>query len=107
MPVPEAERSTDAASCREAALRLLEHPRFRAAYDFLVLRRGESAQIDELAAWWTHLQSLGNEALAQEFAATPASAAEPTAAAPAKRKRPRRRRRKGKAATTPLAESAE
>ncbi|MBX3701664.1 MAG: polynucleotide adenylyltransferase PcnB [Dokdonella sp.] len=92
---------------RKRALRLLEHPRFRAAYDFLVLRRGESAQIDELAAWWTHLQSLGNEALAQEFAATPASAAEPTAAAPAKRKRPRRRRRKGKAATTPLAESAE
>lgn len=33
--------------------RLLEHPRFRAAYDFLLLR-AESGEIDgELAEWWT------------------------------------------------------
>jgi len=37
--------------------RLLEHPRFRAAYDFLVLRAqaGEAAQ--PLADWWTRFQS--------------------------------------------------
>ena len=40
------------------ALRLLEHPRFRAAYDFLLLR-AESGEIDpELADWWTELQEL-------------------------------------------------
>jgi poly(A) polymerase len=36
--------------------RLLEHPRFRAAYDFLLLR-AESGEIDQaLADWWTHFQ---------------------------------------------------
>ncbi|WP_457668422.1 polynucleotide adenylyltransferase PcnB [Thiolapillus sp.] len=37
-------------------LRLLAHPRFRAAYDFLLLR-AESGEADpELAAWWTKFQ---------------------------------------------------
>jgi len=37
-------------------LRLLAHPRFRAAYDFLLLR-AESGDVDqELADWWTQLQ---------------------------------------------------
>ncbi|WP_419599991.1 polynucleotide adenylyltransferase PcnB [Thiolapillus sp.] len=37
-------------------LRLLAHPRFRAAYDFLLLR-AESGEADpELAAWWTAFQ---------------------------------------------------
>lgn len=36
--------------------RLLEHPRFRAAYDFLLLR-AESGEIDaELGDWWTRFQ---------------------------------------------------
>ncbi len=36
--------------------RLLAHPRFRAAYDFLLLR-AESGEADpELAAWWTRYQ---------------------------------------------------
>jgi poly(A) polymerase len=40
-------------------LRLLNHARFRAAYDFLVLRAlaGES-EIKELADWWTWFQEL-------------------------------------------------
>jgi poly(A) polymerase len=39
--------------------RLLEHPRFRAAYDFLVLR-GESGEAPaELVAWWTRFQDAG------------------------------------------------
>jgi poly(A) polymerase len=37
--------------------RLLTHPRFRAAYDFLVLR-AEAGEVDaELATWWTRFQS--------------------------------------------------
>ena len=37
--------------------RLLAHPRFRAAYDFLVLR-AESGEADaELATWWTRFQT--------------------------------------------------
>ncbi len=39
-------------------LRLLGHPRFRAAYDFLLLR-AESGEADpELAEWWTRFQTL-------------------------------------------------
>lgn len=37
-------------------LKLLSHPRFRAAYDFLVLR-AETGEADQaLAEWWTHFQ---------------------------------------------------
>ncbi len=36
--------------------RLLEHPRFRAAYDFLVLRADAGEVEPELAAWWTEFQ---------------------------------------------------
>jgi poly(A) polymerase len=38
--------------------RLLEHPRFRAAYDFLLLR-AESGEVDtELGEWWTRFQEV-------------------------------------------------
>ncbi|MGR8933212.1 MAG: polynucleotide adenylyltransferase PcnB [Gammaproteobacteria bacterium] len=37
-------------------LRLLEHPRFRAAYDFLLLRAETGGADYELAEWWTHFQ---------------------------------------------------
>jgi poly(A) polymerase len=38
-------------------MRLLEHPRFRAAYDFLALR-GESGEVArELVDWWTRFQT--------------------------------------------------
>jgi poly(A) polymerase len=36
-------------------LRLLSHPRFRAAYDFLLLRREGGEDVAELADWWTEL----------------------------------------------------
>lgn len=35
----------------------LEHQRFRAAYDFLLLRKQESEQLDALGEWWTHIQT--------------------------------------------------
>ncbi|MDA1107963.1 MAG: polynucleotide adenylyltransferase PcnB [Proteobacteria bacterium] len=38
------------------ALRLLAHPRFRAAYDFLLLRAAAGEEVQELADWWTHFQ---------------------------------------------------
>ncbi|MCO6441419.1 MAG: polynucleotide adenylyltransferase PcnB [Nitrococcus mobilis] len=43
------------------ALRLLSHPRFRAAYDFLLLR-AEAGEVEaELARWWTQLQLTSGE----------------------------------------------
>jgi poly(A) polymerase len=36
--------------------RLLEHPRFRAAYDFLLLRAESGEVSQELADWWTQFQ---------------------------------------------------
>ncbi|NCT67366.1 MAG: polynucleotide adenylyltransferase PcnB [Rhodanobacteraceae bacterium] len=79
---------------KKRALRLLEHPRFRAAYDFLVLRASESAALAELATWWTEAQELEREALAERLASAPPPSTPEEGEAPAKRKRPRRRRRK-------------
>lgn len=43
------------------AQRLMEHPRFRAAYDFLLLRE-ESGEIEAgLGQWWTEFQQADNE----------------------------------------------
>lgn len=43
----------------QRAMRLVQHKRFRAAYDFLLLRNqaGEK-DLDELAQWWTSFQEL-------------------------------------------------
>ncbi|MBA8883912.1 polynucleotide adenylyltransferase PcnB [Dokdonella fugitiva] len=78
---------------KKRAFRLLEHPRFRAAYDFLVLRADESPELAELAAWWTEAQQLDQDQLAERLASAPPP---PGSEAPpaTKRKRPRRRRRK-------------
>ena len=64
--------------------RLLTHPRFRAAYDFLLLR-AESGETDpELAQWWTELQT--------GAAGEPTQARQPSVGdAPRKRRRRRRR----------------
>ncbi|PHS17105.1 MAG: poly(A) polymerase [Kangiella sp.] len=43
---------------RKSVLRLLEHPRFRAAYDFLCLRAGDDKELDSLSHWWTEFQEL-------------------------------------------------
>jgi poly(A) polymerase len=49
---------------RKKVFRLLTHPRFRAAFDFLALRSAESAAMGELAQWWAHAQQLPHETLA-------------------------------------------
>ncbi|WP_426415869.1 polynucleotide adenylyltransferase PcnB [Aestuariirhabdus sp. LZHN29] len=67
------------------AAQLLEHPRFRAAYDFMLLRceAGET-ELQELCDWWTDYQKVEEGDRKQMERQV----------APAKRSRPRRRRRK-------------
>ena len=45
---------------RGAANRLLAHPRFRAAYDFLMLRAESGEEVAEHAKWWTRFQEVGD-----------------------------------------------
>lgn len=86
------------------SLSLLQHPRFRAAYDFLLLRAQAGVADPELARWWTDVQLLPQEervALVQSRpadapgAAAPGAGEDSAAAAPGRR---RRRRRRGGAA---------
>lgn len=62
----------------------INHPRFRAAYDFLLLREDSGEDLNGLGQWWTTFQF-----------AEPGIKAEMIEALP-KSKNPRRRRRKGK-----------
>ncbi len=75
------------------SLRLLEHPRFRAAYDFLLLRAAAGEVEQEVADWWTEIQTLPVEArVVQVETAVATGVREPTVGAtPAKKKRRRRR----------------
>ena len=44
------------------AYQMLTHPRFRAAYDFLLLRGEiEGGELYELAQWWTEFQEVNSE----------------------------------------------
>jgi poly(A) polymerase len=43
------------------ALRVLEHPRFRAAYDLLLLRAEFGLAPTEIAQWWTRVQEVSAE----------------------------------------------
>lgn len=71
------------------ALRLLDHPRFRAAYDFLLLRAAAGEVDAEVAAWWTDIQALpAEEKIARVEAAGPA---QPVRAGTGNRRRRRRR----------------
>jgi poly(A) polymerase len=74
---------------RKRVFRLMAHPRFRAAYDFLLLRSDESDALRESGEWWTHAQTLTPEQLAESLARPGAGGAgEKPAGA-------RRRRRRG------------
>ena len=50
------------------ALRLLEHKRFRAAYDFLLLRACSGEVTQESADWWTEVQTLSSADQRKAFA---------------------------------------
>lgn len=47
--------------------RVLAHRRFRAAYDFLLLRSEPNEELRELADWWTEAQTLDADELAQRL----------------------------------------
>ncbi len=99
---------------RKRVMRLLAHPRFRAAYDFLLLRLTASSEHAEDVAFWRKAQTQSGDELSASLGVVPprhveaaearaegneAHAGESASAAP---KRRRRRRRPGGAA--PVAE---
>jgi len=43
------------------AAQLIEHPGFRAAYDFLLMREASGEQLDNLGQWWTDYQQARGE----------------------------------------------
>jgi len=45
----------------QRSMRLLEHPRFRAAYDFLLLRSEAGEADQELTQWWTRFQQVNED----------------------------------------------
>jgi poly(A) polymerase len=73
------------------ALRLLEHPRFRAAYDFLLLRAAAGEADPALAEWWTTIQTQSPE---QRIASVEQSAGAVPSTAPGTAPKRRRRRRR-------------
>jgi poly(A) polymerase len=72
------------------AMRVLEHQRFRAAYDFLLLRQAEEPDVEPLAEFWTQAQ--------KDHPVTTATNK------PGAKRRPRRRR--GRRQSEPRQESA-
>ena len=67
------------------AYALMEHPRFRAAYDFLLLREESGEDMNGLGAWWTRFQNADDkkrELMIQDLGEPP------------KKRRPRKRKRK-------------
>ena len=83
------------------ALGLLAHPRFRAAYDFLLLRVEAGLVPSEVGVWWTEIQTLSAEERLERVAQLAPAAALPEEEGGAprarRRRRPRRRRPPGQA----------
>lgn len=75
------------------AIQLLARPRFRAAYDFLLLRAEAGEDVGDMADWWTKFQEMGDSDRKA------ASAGAPAAAGPRRRRRRRGRRRQAQAPT--------
>lgn len=76
------------------ALRALEHPRFRAAYDLLLLRAEQGLASTEMAEWWTRIQEVSADeraAMADSLTGQP----QRMEGAGARRGGRRRRRRRG------------
>ncbi len=80
---------------RKRVQRLLAHPRFRAAYDFLLLRSSANLELVELAQRWDRAQHEGPDAV---LSGQPMPEKAAAVDAPAKKKRRRRRRKPGEAA---------
>ncbi len=80
-------------------LRLFAHPRFRAAYDFLLLRAETDEQAAELADWWTRFLTLDETGRVR--ATQPAAKAKAQKDKPRRRRKPRSARKDGQAIPTP------
>jgi poly(A) polymerase len=79
---------------RRRVTRVLAHPRFRAAWDFLVLRAQVEPELEELVDWWRQAQSLDDTSLVEHIVTTE-DASGGGEGAPARRKRRRRGGRRG------------
>ncbi len=73
------------------ALRVLEHPRFRAAYDMLLLRAQHGLASREIMQWWTRIQEVSADERARMADALSPHGGPPR---PGARRGPRRRRRR-------------
>ena len=83
---------------------LLENPRFRAGYDFLLLREDAGEQTDGLGDWWTDYQD-ATDSERRSMIRDLSSKAEESGEGPARSKRRRGgRRRKGPGGNTPASE---
>jgi poly(A) polymerase len=80
------------------ALRVLEHPRFRAAYDLLLLRSEFGLAPREVAEWWTRIQEVSSEERAEMADSLTGQAQRPEGPRRAGSRRRRRRRRPSGAA---------
>ena len=70
------------------AASLLQHPRFRAAYDFLALRALAGDESMELAEWWTTFQEVTEEKQV-EMVATLTALSTPATKKPRRRRKPK------------------
>lgn len=90
-------------------LRLLEHPKFRAAYDFMLLRVYVGDAEEELATWWTDIQEEDEATREERVKNGPAGPAGSGGAGAARRKRKPRRRKPagGEGGNTPATDSGD
>jgi poly(A) polymerase len=87
---------------RKRVFRLLAHPRFRAAFDFLELRLSGAPEVAEDVAFWRDAQIQSPELLAERLGTSkpPRGDGEPSSAMPSKKRR--RRRKPPSAAGAPV-----
>ena len=74
---------------------LLDNPRFRAGYDFLLLRESAGEQTDGLGDWWTDYQEVSDSERRQMIRDLSSKEKEDSSGAPRKRRRGGSRRRRG------------
>jgi poly(A) polymerase len=91
---------------KKRVMRLLAHPRFRAAFDFLVIRAHEEPELQAQVDWWTETQGLDPHDLAERLHPPKAPASDEEGAPKRKRSRRRKRKRGAPASSEGLAENA-
>ncbi|WP_331346273.1 polynucleotide adenylyltransferase PcnB [Cellvibrio sp. UBA7661] len=74
------------------ALRTLDHPRFRAAYDFLLMREAAGEALDGLGVWWTNYQTATEDEREQMVKEVARQSKTGGAAKPRRRRSPRKPR---------------